>query len=330
MKAGPAQVLAALRRARGKTCSGETLSEEQGVSRAQVWKHVETLRGRGYQIDAEAGGGYRLMKSPDRLYAEEIADGLETNWLARQVHHYEDVDSTNRVAQELARSGCAHGTTVVTESQSSGRGRLGRSFFSPAALNLYSSSVLRPSITTAQAPLWILAAAVGVADAIAGECADDVVEIKWPNDVLLAGRKTCGILMELGAEATRVDYLVLGIGVNLNVDRNDFPDEFRARATSLSSHLGRRIDRVRFAQRLYGSLERVFDVCEAQGFDAIRPEFEARFKLSGQSVKVLELDGHEIEGTVSGIDADGALRLRRGDDEIRVVAGDVTLAKEVA
>lgn len=340
MREGPARVLEALRRAGGGTVSGATLSDELACSRAQVWKHVETLRALGYEIDAAAGDGYRLGATPDRLYPEELQAGLDTRWLAREIRWLDSTDSTNRVAQELAREGAAHGTTVVAEGQTAGRGRLGRAFFSPPYCNLYTSIVLRPRSTTAEAPTWILAAAVGVAEAIA-ETVDDpsAVEIKWPNDVLLDGRKTSGILMELGAEATRVDFLVLGIGVNLNVDPATFPAEFRARATSLAGHLGRPVDRADFARRLYGSLERIFDVCAEQGFAAVRPAFEARFRMAGRRVRVLELDGTETTGTALGIDADGALRIRTqasgpdetaGDRERRVIAGDVTLAKEDA
>lgn len=332
MKEGPARVLEILRRAEGRACSGEKLSAEQGVSRAQIWKHVESLREHGYRIDATPGDGYRLCEVPDRLYPEEIAAGLETRWLARDIRYFDSIDSTNRVALELARAGADHGTTVVAEGQTAGRGRLGRAFFSPPYLNLYTSIVLRPRLATAQAPTWILAAAVAVADAIGATLADpDAVEIKWPNDVLLGGLKTSGILMELGAEATRVAFLVLGIGVNVNVDRSDFPEEFRALATSLASHAGHAIDRLAFARRLYNRLEATLDACAERGFVAVRPAFEARFRMPGRPVRVRELDGSEIAGTALGIDADGALRVRRDDGpELRVVAGDVTIVKERA
>ncbi len=332
MKDGPARVLEILRRAEGRVCSGEKLSADQGVSRAQIWKHVEALREHGYRIEATPGDGYRLCEIPDRLYPEEIAAGLETRWLARDIRYFDSIDSTNRVALELARSGADHGTTVVSEGQTAGRGRLGRSFFSPPYRNLYTSVVLRPRLATAQAPTWILAAAVAVADAI-GATLDDpgAVEIKWPNDVLLGGLKTSGILMELGAEATRVAFLVLGIGVNLNVDRSDFPEEFRALATSLASHAGHPIDRLAFTRRLYNRLEATLDACAQGGFAVVRPAFEARFRMPGRRVRVRELDGSEISGTALGIDVDGALRVARDDGcEVRVVAGDVTIVKEPA
>jgi BirA family biotin operon repressor/biotin-[acetyl-CoA-carboxylase] ligase len=329
VKTGPARVLNVLRRAGGRSCSGASLSTELGRTRAQVWKHVEVLRDLGYGIEATPGDGYRLVAVPDRLYAEEISAGLQTRWLARDLHWLDTTDSTNRVAQELARAGAAHGTTVVAEHQTAGRGRLSRSFFSPANLNLYTSIVLRPRIDTAEAPTWILAAAVAVADAVAETAGDPgAVEIKWPNDVLLGGLKTSGILMELGAEGTRVAWLVLGIGVNLNVDRTQFPVEFRHLATSLTAHTGRRIDRVAFARRLYNGLERTLDRCAASGFGSIRPAFEAYFKMAGRPVEVVDLAGARTRGRALGIDEGGALRIEREDGAVvRVVAGDVTVAK---
>lgn len=332
MREGPARVLDALRQSEGRSCSGPTLSDQLGRSRAQVWKHVETLRSLGYGIEAAAGDGYQLVETPDRLYPEELLRGLETRWLARDLHWFDSVDSTNRVAQERAREGAPHGTTVVAEGQTAGRGRLGRSFYSPPYRNLYTSILLRPRLTTAEAPSWILAAAVAVAGAIEDSVPDpDAVEIKWPNDVLLGGLKTSGILMELGAEATRVSHLVLGIGVNLNVERESLPDEFRHLATSLASHAGHRIDRLAFTQRLYNRLERVLDECAASGFEAVRPQFESRFRMAGRRIRVVELAGTEIEGIARGIDADGALRLGLNDgEETRVIAGDVTIAKECA
>ena len=155
------------------------------------------------------------------------------------------------------------------------------------------------------------------------------VEIKWPNDVLLGGLKTSGILMELGAEATQVAYLVLGIGVNLNVDRTAFPPEFRELATSLASHGAAPVDRLAFTRRLYQRLEDVLDRCAAAGFDAVRDAFEARFRMVGRRIVALDLDGARLEGVALGIDKDGALRMARDDGtETRVIAGDVTLAKE--
>jgi BirA family transcriptional regulator, biotin operon repressor / biotin---[acetyl-CoA-carboxylase] ligase len=327
---GAEQVLEALRRAADAPCSGEALSTALGVSRAQVWKHVESLRARGYGIAGAPGGGYRLESVPDRLYPEELRAGLATRWLAREIHYFDSTDSTNRVALDLARRSAPHGAVVVAERQTAGRGRLGRSFFSPAYQNLYHSIVLRPSLTTAEAPTLILAAAIAVAEAVAEEVGGaGEVEIKWPNDVLLGGLKTSGILMELAAEATRVGFLILGIGVNLNVDRATFPEAFRALATSVACHAGRPVDRLGFTRRLWGTLEAVLDVHAELGFEALRPRFQAFFRMAGRRVRVADIDGTETAGWAAGIDADGALLLRGdGGGRRRVVAGDVTVLKE--
>jgi BirA family biotin operon repressor/biotin-[acetyl-CoA-carboxylase] ligase len=330
---GAQAILAALRRSAGHPLSGEALSEALGVSRAQVWKHVGTLRKRGYTIEGERGGGYRLSAVPDRLYADEVQHGLETRWLGRHYEHLEETDSTNRVAFEHGRSGAPSGTAVVAEAQHAGRGRLGRSFFSPPHQNLYTSILLRPEGSIAQAPTLILGAAIAVAETV-GEWLDapERVEIKWPNDVLIDRRKTSGILMESAAEGTRLAFAVLGIGVNLNVDRETFPDEFRAHATSVASESGHRVDRVAFTRRLYEHLETWLDRHAEGGFEAIRPRFESYFRMAGESVGVDELGGGRTLGIARGIAPDGALELEitegpRTGELIRVMAGDVTLAK---
>jgi BirA family biotin operon repressor/biotin-[acetyl-CoA-carboxylase] ligase len=329
---GVERVLDALRRTEGEPCSGEGLSERLRVSRSQIWKHVETLRAKGYGIEGAPGGGYRLISVPDRLYPEEILAGLETRWMAREICYFETTDSTNRVGFDLAREGAAHGTVVIAEGQTAGRGRLGRSFYSPPYRNLYTSVVLRPSLSASDAATVILAAAIAVAETVATSLASPgAVEIKWPNDVLLDGLKTSGILMELSAEATRVGFLILGIGVNLNLDRESFPEEFRSLATSLFSHSGRPVDRVHFTRRLFVTLEEVLDVHAERGWDALRPRFQEFFRMLGRRIRVSDLAGGETTGVCRGIDPDGALRLEREDGEpTRVLAGDVTIIKDGA
>jgi len=224
-----------------------------------------------------------------------------------------------------------HGTTIIAEGQTEGRGRLGRNFFSPSFQNLYTSIVLRPKLTAEAAPSVVLSCATAVAEAIASELPNpDEVSIKWPNDVLLAGKKTSGILLEMRTEGAQVAWLILGIGINLNMPRQDFPEDFRANATSLSSHLGRRIARVPFTRQLFETLEEVLEIHAAGGFEAVRPRFDARFPMLGKRVTVREFAGQPYSGHVLGIDTDGALRLARENGELaRVLAGDVTLADNI-
>jgi BirA family biotin operon repressor/biotin-[acetyl-CoA-carboxylase] ligase len=327
MSLGADRVLEALREAGDTRCSGADLSAQLGVSRAQIWKHVGGLRKRGYVIQGEPGGGYKLIEIPDRLYANEIARGLNTRWLGRTLQHLDETDSTNAVAQQLAAEGAPAGTAVIAEAQTAGRGRLGRSFYSPPHSNLYMSLVLRPTLEIAQAPTLLLAAGVAVAETVAAVLGDaKSVTIKWPNDVLLDGLKTSGILMELGAEETRISHAILGIGVNLNVDRAGFPDEFRERATSLASHRGGPVDRVDFTQRLLGALEDILDLHAEGGLAAVRPRFDAFFAMVGRAVDVRSFKGPDLAGIVAGIAADGALEIDVPSGErVRVLAGDVTL-----
>ena len=334
MSDGVRQILDSLREVGDRAVSGEALSSRLGVSRAQIWKHVSALRRRGYDIEGEPGGGYRLASIPDRLYPEEITLGRSDRWLGHSIHHFDETDSTNRVAMELGRAGAAHGTAVVAEGQTAGRGRLGRSFFSPPSHNLYTSIVLRPDLLVSDAPMLILAAGVAVADAVAAFVDDDdAVALKWPNDVQLGGLKTSGILLELAAEDTRVDFVVMGIGVNLNVDREIFPDEFRHLATSLRSHLGRPVDRIAFTRQLFDTLELVLDAHAQGGFDAIRPRFERRFRMPGETVEVRGMGAEDQEvmrGVVRGLSPDGALEIETADGVERVLAGDVTIVKPQA
>jgi BirA family biotin operon repressor/biotin-[acetyl-CoA-carboxylase] ligase len=264
------------------------------------------------------------------LRAEAIQPGLGTLWLGRELHWLERTDSTMRVAGELAARGAAHGTAVIAEEQTAGRGRLGRSFHSPPGTNLYVSILLRPTPPGMLAPTVVLAAGVAVAETVAAFLgAPARVDLKWPNDVRIDRRKTSGILVELASDAARPVWAVLGIGVNLNVDPTSFPEEFRRRATSLAAASGRPVDRVAFTQRLFGTLERVLDLHASQGFVGVRPDFEAWFRMGGQPVRVREPAGQTLEGVVAGVDPDGALRLRlAGGREQRVLAGEVTLLPE--
>ncbi len=330
---GPSAILEALRARPDEALSGEALSSQLGVSRAQIWKHVGTLRRRGYAIEGARGGGYQLRQVPDRLYPEELQHRLRTRWLGHAIEHFEQTDSTNRVAFDRGRAGAAAGTVVVAEAQSAGRGRLGRTFYSPPHANFYGSVVLRPTGSIAATPTLILAAAIAVATAVAERLDDPTrVEIKWPNDVLIDGRKTSGILMESSAEGTHLAFAVLGIGVNLNVDRASFPDEFRPLATSLASESNRPVDRIAFARSLFEHLEILLDAHAESGFEGLRPRFDAFFRMRGRPITIDEIGGDRIEGVARGIAPNGALEVectsgpRRGES-LRVLAGDVTLAK---
>jgi BirA family biotin operon repressor/biotin-[acetyl-CoA-carboxylase] ligase len=306
----------------GRWCSGADLATALGVSRAAVWKRIARLRSSGYDIEAQAGRGYRLRSTPDRLLPHEVSRHLEPGKLRFEIIHRDEIDSTNLLASELARKGAAEGTAVVAEAQTAGRGRLGRSWCSPAGRNLYLSLVLRPALPPAAVPQVTLMAAVSVARTIE-EAGASPAGIKWPNDLQLDGRKVAGILTELEAESERVHFVVLGIGVNLNMVRGDFPRELRETATSLRIATGQAVDRRRFAGRLLSHLAQDYETFLRGGFTALRSEYQRHHVLSGRRVTVG--GAVSVSGVVRGVAPDGALLLETSRGTERVLAGEVTL-----
>jgi BirA family biotin operon repressor/biotin-[acetyl-CoA-carboxylase] ligase len=302
--------------------SGAAIAQRLGVSRAAVWKRIERLRARGYGIEAAAGRGYRLVRTSDLLLPEAIGRAYRPVLLRGAIVHRDTVDSTNRLAAELARDGAAEGTTVLAEQQTAGRGRLGRSWVSPARLNLYASVVLRPAIPPLEVPRLTLVAGVVVADAIRATAPVDA-RIKWPNDVLIGGRKVAGVLTELEAEAERVRFVIVGIGVNLNAGCDDFPPELQSKATSIALASGAAVDRVAFAARLLGGLDAAYALFLHRGFAALRHRYEELHCLTGCDVAI---DGTPpLTGTVRGVDDAGALLVEHAGEVQRVVSGEVTL-----
>jgi BirA family transcriptional regulator, biotin operon repressor / biotin---[acetyl-CoA-carboxylase] ligase len=255
------------------------------------------------------------------LSPDQIRRHLDAKWLGRELHCHDRVDSTNLVARELARSGAVHGTVVSAESQSQGRGRLGRGWVSPAHKNLYLSIILRSALPAERLPQIGLLAGVAACDTLREW---QPATLKWPNDVLIGGRKVCGILAETEAGAGD-RTVVLGIGVNVNAEENDFPGELHDKATSLRLAGGRPVDRARVTGRLLTHLETWYDTWAQRGFAPIAAAWRDRSGLIGQMIHVAE-PGKEIAGQVVGLDEDGSLRIRLSSgDEHRVIAGDVTV-----
>jgi BirA family biotin operon repressor/biotin-[acetyl-CoA-carboxylase] ligase len=250
-----------------------------------------------------------------------------TRWIGRRLDLYRELDSTNRLAQELAARGAPEGTLVAADGQSAGRGRLGRRFFSPAGAGLYLSLILRPAIPAERAAEHVFAAAVAVAETARAWVPPEVrVEIKWPNDVLLDGRKTSGINLPAHIEGDRVRWLVLGIGVNVNLERAGLPEDLLSIATSLRIARGAPLDRIAFAEALLGRLEEWIDRLRGAGFAEVLEAWRDFFRMQGARVRVGGPGvACEIEGTVGGVDGSGALLIHTDRGRERVVAGDVTL-----
>jgi len=267
------------------------------------------------------------MSDPvDSRFVATLSPQLQTRFLGKPLHFFDTIDSTNTYAGRLAREGASEGTVVIADSQSGGKGRLGRNWISPPGVNLYLSAILRPPVPAVTVPQLNLLAAVAVADTIVQVC-DLTPAIKWPNDVLVGGKKVCGILAEMQTETGTLRAVVLGIGVNLNAPLSAFPEELREKASSLFLAGGRLVDRSAFTAALLTHLEKLYVLWLEGGFSALRPAWEqyAAWML-GQQIAVAAPDG-TVAGTVLGLDSDGALLLREGDNGTprRLLAGDVTV-----
>jgi BirA family biotin operon repressor/biotin-[acetyl-CoA-carboxylase] ligase len=318
-----ATILRLFREAGSGFVSGELISRELQVSRTAVWKHINGLRDAGYKIEAIPSRGYHLLSSPDILSVDEVREKLNATRIGRQLVCLPETTSTNADAFHLAEAGAEEGTTVIADAQSGGKGRRGRAWSSPAGVNLYCSVVLRPAIMPYEAPQLTFLSAVAVARAIEQATALEP-EIKWPNDVLISGRKVAGLLNEMSAETDRVNFVILGIGVNLNMTLAQFPADVRAPATSLLLEQGLPVNRAQFAARMLGELDRLYTDFLHHGFGPVRDEWQQRCNANGREVVVSEAGVETVRGMFHGIDGDGALLVRFPDGMVdRILSGDV-------
>ena len=309
----------------GEWISGQGLAEQMSMTRAGIWKKIGALREEGYGIDASPRKGYRLREVPDRLLASEIRDGLTTRVMGQgEIRRYEKTDSTNRRAKELAAGGAPEGTLVVAEEQEQGRGRLDRRWFSPGGENICLSLIVRPIVAPGEAQKMILLTAVAVAEVL-NTLAGLPVTIKWPNDVLVGGRKIAGILAEMAMEMDAIDYMVIGLGLNVNTAAGAFPEEIRDRATSVLAETGRVFSRVLLLRKFLEAFEYYYDIFREAGFEPIMDRWRALTDMMGKRVEVQTIGGH-FAGEVMGFDPDGFLILRDGaGGETRLLSGDVTI-----
>jgi BirA family transcriptional regulator, biotin operon repressor / biotin---[acetyl-CoA-carboxylase] ligase len=299
----------------------DALCGKLGLSHPVVFRQIGSLRSKGYRIDLRPLLGYRLVEVPDRLTSLELGPLLNTNELGRTVHAFEEVTSTNDVAQKLAEEDAPHGTLVIAEQQTNGRGRHGRSWASEPRENLTFSLVLRPQLPVGRAAELTLVAAVAIAKELRG--AGFPVAVKWPNDLLIEGRKVAGFLSEMSAEEGRLRYLVLGIGLNVNA--RSFAPELSDRATSLRQERGEPLPRALLLAALLGSLESSLDVHAAEGFSSTRALAREWSATLGREVRIEEA-GRVVAGLATDIDESGALLVRAASGAIeRVWAGDVSL-----
>lgn len=307
--------------------SGEELCKIADVSRAAIWKHVEALREEGYVIEASPHLGYRLLSLPDTLIPAEIKWKLKTKVLGKEVISYKKTGSTNDIAYGLAEKGLKEGSVIIAEEQEKGKGRHGRTWISPSKGGIYMSVILRPEITPNEISRITLMAAVAAAKAIR-ETTGLSALIKWPNDILIDGRKVCGILTEMKAEQDRVDFIIIGIGINVNTHSGKLPKG----ASSLREELRlggkpHDISRIELARKLLEKLEESYFILKKDGAGAIMEEWKHLTGMLGSRVRVV-LQNRTFEGLAHNIDTDGALIVRRDAGTLeKVSSGDIIMLR---
>ena len=302
--------------------SGDQISKHLGISRQGLWKHIQELKDSGYQIVAVPHLGYRLESCPDRLFVFEVARGLNTKFIGKKIHYFDYLSSTMDLAMQLGMDGAAGGSVVLAESQIKGRGRLGRDWFSPKYKGIYLSLILRPRILPAACPILTLMSAVSICEAVKEVIGLDA-QIKWPNDVLIHHKKVAGILTEMNAEVDKVNFVVIGIGLNVNNDKKSLI----AGATSLKQEQGVEISRVFLLQELLRRIENNYLLLEDKGSSEIVNKWRNFTLTLGTRVKV-DYQNKHIEGQATDIDSDGALLIRKDSGLTqKISSGDVTACR---
>lgn len=302
--------------------SGERISAKLGISRTAVWKHIGNLRQAGYVIEAIPSRGYQLLQSPDILMPESIQAGLDSQRVGSLVRCFDETDSTNSQACRLGDEGGEDGLVVIADRQSSGKGRMGRQWESPGGVNLYASILLRPAILPFEAPKLTFLSAVAVCRTITN-CTGLRPTVKWPNDILLNGAKVAGLLNEMSSETDQVHYVVLGIGVNLNMRDDQFPADLRYPATSLAIAAGQPVSRLDFTRSLLQEIDTLYQTYLEQGSVPIMSAWTDLCDLTGKPVQV-DCNEVQIEGTMTGLAEDGALLVQTKTGKIEsIYAGDV-------
>ncbi|WP_082686857.1 biotin--[acetyl-CoA-carboxylase] ligase [Bacillus sp. FJAT-27445] len=301
------KLLDAFTNAGDRFLSGQALAAMIGCSRTAVWKHIEGLRSEGFTIEAVKRKGYRISNTPLALTADEIRLGLKSRFIGQTIHYRETVDSTQKLALALSAADAPEGTLVVADEQTSGRGRMDRKWHSPKGSGIWMSLLLRPDIPPQRAPQLTLLTAVAVARAIE-EASGISVAIKWPNDILVNGKKITGILTEMQAESDRIHSVIIGIGVNVNQKNEDFPGELQGIATSIALETGQEARRSMIIREFCSQFEKLYLIFLEKGFYPIKLLWESYAQGMGSRVRARTYSG-VIEGKALGITNEGVLQL---------------------
>lgn len=301
----------------GEYVSGEKMSQELGVSRTAIWKQIRKLEAAGYQFEASRRLGYRLLSAPDKLSAEVLSSILGTNVFGKDLVLYDSVESTQNIARAAAEAGAAEGMLIIAEQQVSGRGRMGRGWISPQGKGIWMSMVLRPKVPIHFAPQLTLLTAVALCRSLRRKT-DLPVGIKWPNDLLIAGKKISGILLESAAEDERLRYVIAGIGISVNLEVSDYTEELLEKATSLRIAGGQKLDRHEVLADFLHEWEQLYFLYEEQGFGPIITLWEALSVSLGKLARLTTPQG-EIVGIPIGLDESGAIRIELEDGTLKSI-----------
>lgn len=317
------QILKILRNADGYI-SGQAICQTLGVSRTAVWKYINQLKEEGYEFDAVSNKGYRIVKYPDIITAAEISSQLGQNDIIQKVIYFDETDSTNNQAKQYAEKGEASGTLFVAETQTGGRGRRGRNWISQPESGIWMTLLLRPQIRPADASMLTLVSAMAVARAVTESCGDVACRIKWPNDIVLNKKKVCGILTEMSAETDWVNFVVIGIGINVNIE--NFADEIKDIATSLYMETGRRVKRstivAQFSKYFTAYYNQFLKTCD---LSSLVSEYNKMLINAGQQVQISDR-ADTFAGKALGVDETGALKVLKEDGSVAaIVAGEVSV-----
>lgn len=316
------RLLAWFKKSPGEFISGEEISRQLEISRTAVWKQINRLRSKGYEFEAIPKLGYRLMQMPTRLDELSLSAKLKTTILGQQLRILARTQSTQNEAAIWASQGAADGSVIVAEEQTVGRGRQGRNWHSPAGKGIWMSLILRPQIPLQFTPHLTLLAAVALCRAMK-RMAKVELGIKWPNDILFENKKVCGVLIESLAEDERLIHVIAGIGISVNLDQHDFPDELKSVATSLKIVAGKEIDRASLLAECLYEMEQLYKLYVEQGFAPIRALWEAQSMTIGRSLTVVTPKG-AITGVAQGLDESGALIVLGTDGCYhKIFSGDV-------
>jgi len=308
----------------GNFISGEELSRQLNISRTAVWKYIKEIRGEGYVIEAFPRKGYRMKKKPDLLLPREIKRHLNTLRLGKSIEYLARVDSTNRRAKEMGLQGALEGTLVVAEEQTRGRGRLDRQWFSPRG-GIWFSILLRPDLSPQEAPLLTLLTSLAGVKGIKNATGYSLY-IKWPNDLFWQGKKAAGILTEINAEMDRINFVVVGVGINANIRHDHFPEDISSEAISLMEEEGESVSRPKLLATFLNEMEKMYDQAQLEGFKELIGEWKKYSTTLGKRVEVKTPRGI-IKGKAVDINEEGALMVEKeGGEVIHLLSGDVYLS----